>query len=165
MAYPRQHRAEFGPEMVQVVQDRQIHGGEPAWRLWPQLLADTATNAGKARWDVVIERYRALLVAGLATVALLAALSDGIRGLAIVAVAGGAALLLWRSKPSTAGSTTPSSRAWLTVGVLLLACAVVNLVIAGDDEMSEPQWFAMFASLMIGAFTLITGLLLRIARR
>jgi hypothetical protein len=158
-AYPAPMRHAYGDEMAALVRDRRELDGEPAWRLWPSLLVDTARAAAPARADDVLGRHRDQIVGAIAAIAILAILSDGlVSSLPLVAVLATVALLVgrWRA-PEGQAVRRASWRRWTAIGMVLLAGAA-GAMVGVERELTEPEWVIAFWALLIGLFALGTGL-------
>jgi hypothetical protein len=134
------------------------------------LLTDTAKGAVVTRWENLMSTNRAIVLGLLATIAVLAALSDGPRTAVpiILAVAIASRLVVRGRAPHAVVATSPTRgwRGWLATGGVLVAVAVGLVISAGDDELLEWQWMVMFGSLLGGIFATITaGILYATARR
>jgi hypothetical protein len=167
---PRSLRDEYGRDMVQLTLDRRTHSAEPAWRLWPALVSDTAVVIATTRLEQLVIPYRALILGvGLAIAAFAALSGDPIVGLVVAGLTGVAAVLLLRRRSralagGSDGSRTSAWAAWATLGALLCVGSVAAVVVAGDRELSAPAWLSVMATLLLGMTALATGLILAAQR-
>lgn len=161
---PRDLRREYGRDMVQLAMDRATHTGEPAWRLWPSLVSDTAVVVARTRSEHTMIPVRPLAVGAVFAVSVFAALSGDVLvalGIAALGIAVAVALLA-RRDPAPA-----HARAWLTwviLGVVLCAGSLATVAIAGDHEFAAPAWLAVMGTLLIGLTSLATGVALAVQR-
>lgn len=168
---PRALREEYGPDMVQLALDRRTHSAEPAWRLWPSLVGDTAVVLVRTRTEQIMSSMRALAIGVLFAVATFAALSGdpliavGIAGLAVLL----SGVLYVRGRrgsvvtPQLAAGTI-SWVAWVCVGAILCLGSFVAVAVAGDRELSAPAWMTVMGALLLGLTALATGLVLAVQR-
>lgn len=165
--YPREFRERYGQEMLQLVRDRHVHGGEPAWRLWPSVVADTVLTAPRLRLGQVAMHHRiAVLVIAVPVVALLVLFPLALVPLGIVTLVvlvGSGSRQPWQ-RPADLLDT---SGRWLLAAALsfLFGLAVAAIDAEGkDQELSELGWALWFGSWMTALVLGILGALLSVAR-
>ena len=161
---PRSLREDFGEAMVQLARDRRRHGGEPLWRLWPSLVADTSSTAVKLRWEEAVFPIRALLIGlGVAVVALAVLSGDPIVG-GLVAPA--VAAVVVGTRPSSAEARTDHRWVpWVGAGAALCTLSVVLLIVLGSEEMAPIEWMATVGSMFLGWAALGTGAAIALGHR
>lgn len=165
-AYPSDVVREHGEEMVQLVRDRRVLGGDPWWRLWPWVLADTARSAPAMRWEALLTAHRAPLVGLVASIAVLAVISDGLRAAApVLAGCSAAALGMFTARLPTGVSSPHRSWArWTASGVTLLVVATTTAVSRGTDG-PEFSWALLMLSGLGGFCAISTGAVLLVDER
>lgn len=168
---PQALRDEYGADMVQLTIDRRTHSAEPAWRLWPALVCDTAVVVASTRSEQLVIPYRALVLGLALAIAAFAVLSgDPLFGAAIAGAAGIVALALFARRRSSSTSDRPDAGSrtawvpWAVGGALLSAGALVVVAASGDQQLSAAAWMAVMGTLLFGMTALATGLVLAAQR-
>jgi hypothetical protein len=166
VAYPRSLRREFGDEMAALVGDRRMIDGEPLWRLWPSLLNDTAQAAVVSRWENLMSTRRALVLGLLATIAVLAILSNGpVQATPVLLVVAVLALIVTRQRRSVPTRARRSWLKWFVPGIVLVVTGFGYAALQGGDELSELEWFVFFFGSLTGIFATATGLIVLVGDR
>jgi len=167
IAYPRSLRREFGDEMTALVRDRRTIDREPLWRLWPSLLNDTVQAAISSRWENLMSTRRAIVLGLIATVAVLAILSDGpVQSAPILLLLAALALVVTRQRRPVPRPTVRRSWVrWLVPGVVLVVTGFGYAAIQRGDELSEVEWFVFFFGSLAGIFATATGVIVFFGER
>lgn len=165
-AYPGPVVREHGEEMVQIVRDRRALGGDPWWRLWPWVLADIARSAPAMRWEALMIAHRAPLVGLVASIAVLAVISDGLRAAApVLAGCLAAAFVMFTARIPTGVSRPHRSWArWTVSGVTLLVVATTTAVARTADG-PEFAWALLMLCGLGGFCAISTGAVLLVDER
>jgi hypothetical protein len=157
-AYPPDLVREHGEEMIQLVRDRRTLGEEPWWRLWPSVLADTARCASAMRWERLMSAHRPPLAGMVASIALLAVLSDGLHAAAPVLL--GCTLVVFAMfgvhLPAEVARPRRSWASWTVTGVTLLVGAI-SIAVARSADARELEWGLLMLGGFGGFFALSTG--------
>lgn len=148
-AYPRAFRHDYGPALLQNLQDRCRFGGEAGWRALARELTDVARTAPRMRGDSPMFRFGAAAVA----VILSAFVALAVSPIAVVAVGVATAATLFgsRSREQETGDVAHRpSLPWAVAAAAALAGAIAIPATDGG-ELSEPLWLAMAMLALVSA--------------
>ena len=170
--YPRRFRQEYGRDMALLFED-QLRD-EAAVRVWARAIVDLAITIPTQHLEARVNRPPnpaiPAVFAALSGVGILIAAVTGARGgsagiaLALAIGFGALAFAAWRRTRSITGTQPASTHWWKLVGAGggLFTATLVVAVLVGESP--EGWWLPMMLSFLVGATTLLTGLVLGVAR-
>lgn len=170
--YPTRFRQEYGLDMALLFQDQLRN--EAAARVWARALVDLAITIPTQHLEARVNRPPnpaiPAVFAALSGVGILIAAVTGARGgtagiaLAVAFGFGAFAVAAWRRTRAITGVQPASAHWWKLVaaGGGLFAATFVVAVLVGEGP--EAWWLPMMLSFFVGITTLLTGLVLGVAR-
>lgn len=170
--YPSRFRQEYGADMALVFED-QLRD-EAAGRVWARALLDLAITIPTQHLEAHVNRppnpaipavFAALSVVGILVAAVTGA-RGGTAGIALAMAVGFGVLVVaaWRRTRAITGAQPSSAHWWKLVaaGGGLFAATFAFAKVMGEGP--EALWLPMMLSFLVGIATLLTGLILGVAR-